>query len=103
MRKWHRWLSVVFGVFALFIAVTGVLSHVADIYAGEGQSPARALVRTLHHLHSGETFGPVGVAISIATGIALIFFAGSGIWMYVDMFRRRARGRAQRGLRRWFW
>ena len=28
MRKWHRWLVVFFGVFLLWIAVTGVLSQV---------------------------------------------------------------------------
>lgn len=131
MRKWHRWLSVVFGAFILFIAVTGVGSHLADFYAEASsppaasveppgaapagpaapeasrppRSPARQLVGTLHHLHSGETFGPAGVAISLLSGFGLIFFAVSGMWMYVDMFRRRARNRreGEAGRRRWFW
>ena len=32
MRKWHRWLSVFFGVFLLWIAVTGTLSQVVPLY-----------------------------------------------------------------------
>jgi uncharacterized iron-regulated membrane protein len=32
MRKWHRWLSVFFGIFMLFIAITGVLSHWAALW-----------------------------------------------------------------------
>lgn len=110
MRKWHRWLSVFFGIVLLWVAATGVASHVAVIYQDGGIAvekrgpPGQAAVVTgqpapqrrspsvvgfLHHLHSGETFGPVGVVISLLGGIALLFFAGSGLWMYIDMFRRR--------------
>lgn len=124
MRKYHRWLSVLFGVFLLWIAVTGVMSQFADIVA-EGERPpaaavpagfacpatmtcrpkpapdgARAWVGYLHHLHSGEEFGPVGTAISILSGIAMIFFSFSGLWMYIQMWRnRRSRGIAPG----WFW
>ena len=91
MRKWHRWLSVLFGVFLLFIATTGVMSQFAAIVAdGEPKSAPPAgfvcpetmncrpkpdpngagpWVRWLHHLHSGEEFGPVGTAISIVSGL----------------------------------
>lgn len=31
MRKWHRWLSVIFGVVLLWIAVTGMLSQVVPV------------------------------------------------------------------------
>ena len=44
----------------------------------------------LHHLHSGEQFGPAGVILSMASGVALLFFAFSGLWMYIQMYRRRA-------------
>jgi uncharacterized iron-regulated membrane protein len=54
----------------------------------------------LHHLHSGESFGPIGTVISILSGFALIFFAISGMWMYVQMFRRRS---ASPGRSRFFW
>lgn len=126
MRKWHRWLSVFFGIFMLFIAITGVLSHWAALWpvaetasaapaappAGfecpEGwrcmppraESGPRALVGFFHHLHSGEEFGPVGIAISILSGLALIFFSISGLWLYIRMWAdRRKRGAPDR----WFW
>jgi hypothetical protein len=126
MRKWHRWLSVFFGLFLLWIAATGVLSQVAVLWP-EGRSQAaatsapppgfrcpegwrcmpprpqggmRSLVGTFHHLHSGETFGPIGTAISLLSGFAMLFFAGSGIWLYVQMWRNR-QARALKP--RWFW
>ena len=131
MRKWHRWLSVFFGVFLLWIAATGLASQVVPLLAGgeEHEEPGaaaapataapafvcppdyncrpkpkpgdvRGLVGTLHHLHSGETFGPVGVAISILSGIALLFFSFSGLWMYVQMWRNRKTRTLKPG---WFW
>ncbi|WP_296677367.1 PepSY domain-containing protein [Novosphingobium sp.] len=124
MRKWHRWLSVLFGVILLWIAVTGVMSQFADLVA-QSERPAaaavpagftcpdgmtcrpkpapdgaRAWVGYLHHLHSGEEFGPVGTALSIMGGFALMFFAFSGLWMYVQMWRAR-KDRAQKP--GWFW
>ncbi len=121
MRKWHRWLSFIFGAFLLFIAVTGVLSHVTAMMArgavfeqeererppaaktatasGEAaaqqperkRDPKRKLVGLMHHLHSGEFFGPVGVIISLLSGLAMIFFSFSGLWLYFQMFVRRRR------------
>ena len=129
MRKYHRWLSVLFGIFILWIAATGFASHVAEIVAEQTSPPtaaaappgfvcpesmtcrarpapggARSWVGYLHHLHSGEEFGPVGTAISILSSLALVFFAVSGLWMYLRMFRARARmgGNPPRG-GRWFW
>lgn len=124
MRKWHRWLSVFFGVFLLWIAGTGVLSQIVPLVASAPPQAAtaqqsqfvcppdymcrpkpkpgdpRALVSTLHHLHSGETFGPAGTAISILSGLALVFFSLSGLWLYVQMWRNRR----ERGMRTgWFW
>ena len=52
--------------------------------------PGEWNVGFLHHIHSGEQFGPAGVIISLLSGLALIFFAFSGLWMYIQMFRRRA-------------
>ena len=114
MRKWHRWLSVLFGVFLLFIATTGLLSHGAAIYRDSQAQPvavtppgftcpetmtcrpkpdpdgAGAWVSFFHHLHAGEEFGPVGTVLSILSGFALLFFAFSGLWMYIVMYRRRS-------------
>ena len=111
MRKWHRWLSIVFGCFLLWISATGVLSQIGSLVnkasveqqatVAEGftcpetmvcrpkPKPTAWNVGLLHHLHSGETFGPVGIAISILSGFALFTFAFSGLWMYIQMYRGR--------------
>ena len=160
MRKWHRWLSFIFGAFILFIAATGVLSQIGSLVnnggfeketakAGARQAaalgsaivtPARAHEHEepavkptakvglgtftcpadmtcrpkrvakpgdwnlgfLHKIHSGEQFGPVGVIVSLASGLALLFFAFSGLWMYVYMFTRRARKTHHHG-GKFFW
>jgi uncharacterized iron-regulated membrane protein len=120
MRKWHRWLSIVFGAFLLFISSTGVASHVVKIWAQgsivepaknerqpaaaiaaaqngqEGNprpapNPTRKLIGWLHHIHSGEEFGAIGIVVSIMSGVAMIFFSFSGLWMYVQMYRGRLR------------
>ena len=151
MRRYHRWLSVLFGVFILWIAVTGVLSQVGSLVnnggfeeetemrgkaqaaalgsavtpaarAHEHEMPAAQLpaafvcpadmvcrpkpaprawnVGFLHHIHSGEQFGPIGVVISILSGLALVFFAFSGLWMYIRMFSHRRTNNHKPG---WFW
>lgn len=123
MRKWHRWLSVMFGVFLLWIAVTGVLSHIAALWPTGGApvaaAPAgfvcpetmmcrpkpspdgpRAWVGFFHHLHSGEEFGPVGTAIAVLSGFAMIFFSFSGLWLYIQMWRNRKDRNLKPG---WFW
>ena len=117
MRKWHRWLSILFGIFLLWIAATGVLSQIGSLVNRGGFENERAQaappplpagfecpkdmtcrpkpkpgawnVGLLHHLHSGESFGPAGVVVSILSGLALFFFAFSGLWMYIQMWRGR--------------
>lgn len=128
MRKWHRWLSVFFGIFLFWIAATGLLSQAADLWpAAEPTTaelaaaapPARftcpegwrcrppevgtgfaSLKGWFHHLHSGEEFGLGGVVISIMSGLALLFFSISGLWMYVRMWRNRRSKNMQGGM---FW
>ena len=63
---------------------------------------AAAWISYLHHLHAGEEFGPTGTILSIARGLALLFFAFSGLWMYIEMFRGR-RAAAQAIRKRIFW
>lgn len=124
MRKWHRWLSVFFGLFLFFIAATGLLSQAADLWPSAEPSPAQIAAAEppegfvcpdewrcrppdnatgiaawkgfFHHLHSGEEFGIAGVAVSILSGTALLFFSLSGLWMYWRMWTNR-RGKNQRG------
>lgn len=130
MRKWHRWISVFFGVFMLWIAATGVLSQVGVLvnnggFEDEAMERAEPVVPAdfvcpetmmcrpkppeaegnwdvglLHHLHSGEVLGPVGVVISILSGLSLLFFAFSGLWMYIQMWRIRSSRSLKPG---WFW
>jgi uncharacterized iron-regulated membrane protein len=127
MRKWHRWTSLFFGIFLLWISVTGVLSQIVPLtqprpVEGKGAALSRVqpgfvcppdvtcrakppkgatnIVSLLHHLHSGESLGPLGVLISTLSGCALIFFSISGMWLYVQMWRfRKARDLAPR----WLW
>lgn len=113
MRKWHRWMGLTLGIIMLFIGTTGVLIQGFAI-AGDSddggkpkveaqagakppgdasqkpRSPLKKWEGFFKRLHSGETFGPVGVFMSIIAGIALMFFAVSGMWMYWQMWRRRA-------------
>jgi len=122
VRKWHRWLAVLFGMFLLWISVTGVLSQIGSLAnrggfeteASEARAKAAAAAATppgftcpetmtcrpkpkpagwnvglLHHLHSGESFGPVGTIVSIMSGLALMFFSFSGLWLYIQMWRGR--------------
>jgi uncharacterized iron-regulated membrane protein len=110
MRRYHRWLAVVFGILILWIAATGAITQAARIYtSGERtaasaataktapeaprppQSPARQFVHFITDLHSGERFGVAGQLVSLVSGLALLFFAFSGMWMYVQMFRARSR------------
>ena len=124
MRKWHRWLSVTFGVFLLWIAVTGVLSQVQMWGEMVGDDHGQQVVPAgfvcpdtmicrpkppkksgwnyglLHHLHSGETFGPLGTLIASLSSLAMVFFSFSGLWVYISMWRNR---RAKNHKPGWFW
>mgnify|MGYP000485202091 FL=1 len=60
----------------------------------------RAWIGTLHHLHSGESFGPVGVVIATLAGFSMIFFSFSGLWLYISMWRNRKERNLKPG---WFW
>jgi len=123
IRNWHRWLALVFGAFILWIATTGVLTQGARIIASSQPRPAepappaaeaprpkptplRAFIHTVTDLHSGEALGKTGQAISLLSGLALVFFAGSGLYMYVELYRgRMVRVRAGKRVQggRWFW
>jgi uncharacterized iron-regulated membrane protein len=126
MRKYHRWLAVLFGAFILWIAATGAIVQfsrmtVAEEPRAEGpreagppaaqaappkRSPEREFIHFVTELHSGEEFGMTGQIVSLVSGVALVFFALSGLYMYIQMFRGRLRkvdgnGKVRGG--RWFW
>jgi len=118
-RRYHRWLAALLGVFILWTAATGVITqitrintaaerHAAAVAARAAQVPApppspnRKFLKLVTDLHSGEQFGLTGQIVSLVIGLAVLFLAGSGLWMYVRMFRARtASVRASTG--KWFW
>lgn len=119
MRRWHSRLAPWFCAFLLLIALTGLGIEATDLLdrkpAAAGAGPARTATlmvapaacapakpkrselgqwnHWLKKVHSGEVAGPLGAALNLATGAALLFFAGSGIWMYASMALRRRRAR----------
>jgi uncharacterized iron-regulated membrane protein len=106
MRRWHRMLAPWFALLLLILAATGLATHATDLLApppvksasgGPDQpSTMKRLNRLIKHIHSGETLGPVGIALNIGGGVALLFFAGSGFWMYLSMWLKRRRNRLAR-------
>jgi uncharacterized iron-regulated membrane protein len=119
MRKWHRWLSLFFAVVLIWVTVTGVLHYLAVWWPAPEPTPAalaalepppgfvcpegwrcnpprpegaNLLAQNLgliHHLHSGDEGGLWGQIIVMLSGLALLFFCISGLWMYVQMWRNR--------------
>ncbi|MBC2666315.1 PepSY domain-containing protein [Novosphingobium flavum] len=43
------------------------------------------------HFHSGYLFGLPARFLDLLAGLSLIFLSVSGLWMYIDMYRQRAR------------
>lgn len=127
MRDVHRWISVVVGLFMLAIACSGLALQVeASVKGGwtigppkphagatpaagglpatvapavPASSPPGDLHLFLLQLHRGDLFGPVGTWISILCGVALVILSVTGLWVYIDLLRRRLKG-DRRGL---FW
>ena len=117
IRRYHRWIATLLGVFILWTVGTGVITQITRINTtAERQaaaarvtlapapppSPNRAFLKMVTDLHSGERFGLAGQLVSLVTGLALLFLAGSGLWMYVRMFRARA-AKVRVGESKWFW
>jgi uncharacterized iron-regulated membrane protein len=116
-RRYHRWIATLLGLFILWTAGTGIITQITRINtAAERQaaaaasratqiapapplSPNRQFLKMVTDLHSGERFGLAGQLISLVIGLAILFLAGSGLWMYVRMFR--ARGKREH--ERFFW
>lgn len=116
MRRWHKLLAPWFALLLFLIAFTGAVTQATAVLDSPPARPASAsAVRTgqpmqqrekrstlgawnhwFKKLHSGEALGPVGIALNFAGGFALLFFAGSGFWMYLSMWLRRRRSRSQK-------
>jgi uncharacterized iron-regulated membrane protein len=116
MRRWHKLLAPWFALILFVIAFTGAVTQATAILDTPPAKPATAPSTTgkikapkdekrtalggwnhwFKKLHSGESLGPVGIALNLAGGLALLFFAGSGVWMYLTMWLRRRRSRRLR-------
>lgn len=44
----------------------------------------------MKHFHSGELFGLPARMLDLLAGLSLVFLSVSGLWMYVEMWRKRA-------------
>lgn len=110
LRRWHRLLAPFFAAFLLLIGLTGVAIQVTDImghslsapqHPGLTGQPRRSALRQWNHwlktVHSGEIIGVGGQTLGLLSGVAFCYLAGSGLWMYLDMERRRRRSRKRTG------
>ncbi len=119
MRRWHKLLAPWFALILFVIAFTGAATQATAILdtppatsaatpgaAADKVKPPKDAKRSslggwnhwFKKLHSGESLGPVGIALNLAGGLALLFFAGSGVWMYLTMWLRRRRSRRLRAV-----
>lgn len=123
MRRWHKLLAPWFALVLVVVAMTGVITQVTSVLdtpaspqskattapsaiiegkprhvkaKGEKRTPLGEWNHWFKKLHSGEALGPVGIAINAASGLALLFFAGSGFWMYLSMWLKLRRNRRRR-------
>lgn len=53
----------------------------------------------MKQIHRGDVFGVPGRLMDLFAGLSLVFLSASGLWMYVDLLRRRWRG----GRKQPFW
>lgn len=116
MRHWHRALAPWLALLLALISLTGLATQATDLLDSPARPAAVAMIRPapgrkppsakrsamgewnhwLKKLHSGEALGPAGIALNLAGGFALVFFAVSGAWMYLSMWLKRRRGRRTR-------
>ncbi|WP_206243710.1 PepSY-associated TM helix domain-containing protein [Novosphingobium terrae] len=49
----------------------------------------------LKRIHRGDEFGMIGRWLGLMAGLSLMWFAGSGLWMYRELYLRRRKGGRQ--------
>jgi uncharacterized iron-regulated membrane protein len=117
MRRWHKLLAPWFALILVVVAFTGVVTQVTSVLdtpvvvpskapmadkhrhsnaGGEKRTPLGEWNHWFKKLHAGESLGPVGIAVNALSGLALLFFAGSGFWMYLSMWLKQRRNRRRR-------
>jgi uncharacterized iron-regulated membrane protein len=70
-----------------------------DARSGEpiGATGSGGPSRLILDIHKGDILGRAGNWIGLLCGVALAFFAFSGLWVYLQMWRRR-RASSMKGL-----
>lgn len=63
-------------------------------------NPLRPYLGLIHHLHAGSEGGVWGEIIVMLSGLALVFFTVSGMWVYFQMWANRKAKGLKKGL---FW
>jgi hypothetical protein len=112
LRRWHKLLAPFFAAFLLLVGFTGIAIQATDLLDKPAKAIAAPAIATsampatqgkpkrtamgewnhwLKKVHSGEIVGGGGIAVNLLSGLALTYFAGSGLWMYYTMWRRRRR------------
>lgn len=120
-RRWHNLLAPFFAAFLMLLAITGAAIQVTDLLdrkdaatntphqasnassgptagkSASGEARGRSALGRWNHwlkkLHSGEIAGVPGIALNVMTAVALAYFSGSGLWMYLQPRLRRRRKR----------
>ncbi len=63
-------------------------------------NPLGQYLGLFHHLHSGSEGGLWGEIIVMLSGLALVFFTVSGMWVDLQMWKSRRAKRLKKGI---FW
>lgn len=98
LRQLHRWIGLALCLFIAVIGLTGtILQGIMVIYGDTGpqQAPGEPFwvvqMRDLAvTIHTGAFASMPGVYVSLICGLGLLYFAVSGLWMYLDLYRSRA-------------
>ena len=69
----------------------GERNHEGPGHDGPAEKGGGDLHGLVMHIHSGEYFGKFANVIGLVCGVALLFFSVSGLWMYWQMFKARAK------------
>ena len=74
----------------VFNAVTGARASMTEPgYPYMGFPTGWELHELLKRIHRGDVIGVPGRLMDLFAGLSLVFLSGSGLWMYLDLWRRR--------------
>lgn len=97
LRRWHRHVGIVIAPFLALQAISGLIlsygvySRVATSLAGEVPEPVRSAWQLLMaKTHYGP--GLAGWIYHSLIGLGLLWMIGSGVWIWIDLWRKRQKG-----------